>query len=126
MGSERDEVERIRRIRERQLAARHPHAADRKRQQHISARYETSKVTVQDVLFNISAKWWGMIIGGSAGFVLALILDRVLHLRLPKIDALWVEYVWYSLVFFGVVLGRGLARAMDWSEEDHEKLVLRR
>ena len=126
MSKERDEIERILRIRERQLRARDPLAREKKEQQLAAARYKKQKITVQDVLSNIPAKWWGMIIGGLVGFILALVLDQVLHVKLVKIDAFWVEYMWYSLVFFGVVMGRGLAMAVDWSEDDYDKLVMRR
>jgi hypothetical protein len=124
--SDRDEIERIQRIRERQLRSRDPTAAQRKVQRQVAARYRPSKVTLRDVMAHIPAKWWGMIVGGLVGFVLALVLDQVLHVRLVHIDAFWVEYMWYSLVFFGIALGRGLAAAMDWSEDDYDALVGRK
>lgn len=124
--SDRDEIERIRRIRERQLAARDPTAAERRAQKQLASRYAHKKITLLDVVQNIPAKWWGMIIGGLLGFILALVLDQVLHVRIPNVDAFWVEYMWYTLVFFGVAIGRGLAAAMDWSEDDHRMEVLRK
>jgi hypothetical protein len=126
MSSERDEIERIRRIRERQLRARDPLAREREWQQNIARRQQKGKITFWDVLANIPAKWWGMILGALVGFVLALVLDRVLHVRLVNVDAFWVEYMWYALIFFGIVMGRGLAMAIDWGEEDYDMLVRRR
>ena len=126
MSSERDEIERIRRIRERQLRARDPMAREREWQQNIARRQQKGDITFWDVLANIPAKWWGMILGALVGFVLALVLDRVLHVRLVNVDAFWVEYMWYALIFFGIVMGRGLAMAIDWGEEDYDMLVRRR
>jgi hypothetical protein len=124
--SERDEIERLRRLRERQLAARDPTAKDRQFQKTLASRYVKKRVTLIDVVSNIPAKWIGTILGGVIGFILALVLDQVLHLRLPNVSGFWVEYIWYSLVFLGVAMGRGLAAAIDWSEEDYDHLVLRK
>jgi hypothetical protein len=121
-----DDLERIRRIRDRQLRARDPLAAQRKSQRLAATRYTRPKVSFRDVMRDIPGKWRGMIIGGFIGFLLALVLDRVLHLRFPKISTFWASYVWYSLIAFGVILGRVLAMAMDWSEEDYDKLVRRK
>ena len=124
--SDRDEIERIRRIRERQIAARDPTAEERRVQKKVAARYKKQRITALDVVQNIPAKWWGMILGGLIGFIAALVLDKVLHVRIPNVDAFWVEYMWYSLVFFGVAMGRGLAAAMDWSEDDYRMEVSRK
>jgi hypothetical protein len=55
-----------------------------------------------------------------------MVLDRVLKIRpLPQIDAFWVEYIWYTLVLFGVAIGRLVGAALDWQAEDHDKMVVR-
>ncbi len=126
MGNRNDDLERIQRIRDRQLRARDPLAAQRKSQRLAASRYTPTKVSVREVMREIPGKWRGMIIGGFFGLLLALVMDRVLHLKLPRIDAFWANYVWYSLVLFGVIVGRVLAMAMDWSEEDYDKLVRRK
>lgn len=126
MSNQNDDLERIRRIRDRQLTARDPLAAQRKSQRLAATRHKRTKVSFREVMREIPGKWRGMIIGGFAGFLLALALDRVLHLRLPQIGTFWASYIWYSLVAFGVILGRVLAVAMDWSEEDYDKLVRRK
>jgi hypothetical protein len=116
--SNRDEIERIQRIRDQQIRARDPRARDRKRQQKISARYREETFSFQDLLRSIPTKWWGMLIGGIIGLVLAIVLNKTI-----ETEASWVEYVWYVIVLAGIVLGRGVGAAMDWSEEDHKKLV---
>jgi hypothetical protein len=118
MSKRNDEIERIQRIRDQQIRARDPRARDRKRQQKVRARYREETFSFQDVLRNIPAKWWGMIIGGIIGLVVAIALNKAI-----EIEASWMEYVGYVIVLFGIVLGRGVGAAMDWSEEDHKKLV---
>ena len=126
MSNRNDDLERIRRIRDRQLQARDPLAAQRKSQRLAATRYVRPKVGFREVMREIPGRWRGMIIGGFAGLFLALVLDRVLRLKVPQIGAFWSTYIWYSLVIFGVIVGRVLAMAMDWSEEDYDKLVLRK
>ncbi|MCK5644131.1 MAG: hypothetical protein KAJ19_25250, partial [Gammaproteobacteria bacterium] len=100
------------------IRARDPRARDRKQQQKIRARYREETFSFQDLLRSIPAKWWGMIIGGIIGLVFAIVLNKVV-----ETEASWMEYVWYVIVLFGVALGRRVGAAMDWSEEDHKKLV---
>jgi hypothetical protein len=116
--SNRDEIERIQRIRDQQIRARDPRARARKRHQKVSARYTEPTFSFQDLLKSIPAKWWGMIIGGMIGLIFAIVLNKAI-----ETEASWMEYVWYGIVLFGIVLGRGVGAAVDWSEEDHKKLV---
>ena len=118
MSDRNDEIERIQRIRERQIKARDPRAHHRKHQQKVSARYTEPTFSFQDLLKSIPAKWWGMIIGGIIGLVFAIVLNKVI-----ETEASWMEYVAYVIVLAGIVLGRGVGMAMDWSEEDYKKLV---
>jgi len=118
MSNRNDEIERIQRIRDQQVRARDPRAHDRKRHQRVSARYEEETFSFQDLLKSIPTKWWGMIIGGIIGLVFAIVLNK-----LVETDVSWIDYVWYLVVFACVVLGRGVGAAVDWSEEDHKKLV---
>ena len=118
MSNRKDEIERIQRIRDQQIRARDPRAHDRKRQQKVSARRSEKKFSFQDLLRSIPTKWWGMIIGGIIGLVAAIVLNKAI-----EAEASWMEYVGYVIVLAGIVLGRGVGAAMDWSEEDHKKLV---
>ena len=118
MSNRNDEIERIQRIRERQIKARDPRAHHRKHQQKIRERYKEETFSFQDLLKSIPTKWWGMIIGGMIGLIAAIVLNKVV-----ETDVSWIDYVWYLVVFACVVLGRGVGAAVDWSEEDHEKLV---
>jgi len=126
MGSDRDEIERMRRIRERQLHARDPLAKEKEFQRRVAGRRTETRFALSRVFEALPAKWWGMILGGLCGFVVALVLDRVLHIKVVNVDAFWANYLWYGLIFAGVVIGRGLAMSLSWSEEDYDKLVRHR
>lgn len=122
--SNRDELERLRRLRERQIAARNPHKKQLKHDQKVRGKFAKKNESLKDILAVISPTWWGTIIGGIVGFVLATVFHLVLRIKPLKLDAFWVEYLWYTLVLFGVVIGRILGAALDWQDE-HEKTVVR-
>ena len=118
--SDQNEIERIERIRERQLRARDPKAYDKKIMRHVSAGYrKKSQLTFRDVLRDIPGKWWGMLCGGIFGLVVAVLVNVAL-------EASWAKYLGYLIVFACVVIGRLLGTVLDWREEDHTKLVGRR
>jgi hypothetical protein len=119
MSSQDDEIERLKRLRERQLSDRDPRKRDKRFQYRVSQRPK-KKLTVEDVLKDIPSKWWGMIIGGIIGIALAI----VVNIALGEI-ASWIQYVGIIIVLSLVVLGRLLGAAVSWREEDHEKLVKR-
>ena len=119
MGSQNDEIERLKRIRERQLSDRDPGKRDKRFQYKVSQRPK-KKLTVEDILKDIPSKVWGMIIGGIIGVALAIALNAALGEILP-----WIQYVGIIIVLGLVVLGRLLGAATSWREEDHEKLVKR-
>ncbi len=121
MSSQNDEIERIKRIRERQLQLRDPKAKDRQIQSRVASRYEKEKVTVNSVIRDIPGKWIGMFLGAIIGFILAIAINL-----LVDFPAAWMEYLVYFIVLVCVVMGRGLGAAMDWRDEDHEALVKRR
>ena len=124
--SNKDEIERIRRLTERQLRARDPRNKQRKHDRLVSKKFQKKNDTLLDVLQEIPVTWWGMILGGLLGFMIALVLDKVLKVRpIPQLDAFWVEYIWYMLIFFGIAIGRLLGSVLDWQDEDHDKMVVR-
>ena len=119
--SDRDsEIERIRRIRDRQLSARDPGKRERKFQQKISGRHR-KQLTFGEALRDLSGKVWGMIIGAIIGLVFAVVLNLAI-----ETETSWVQWVGYITVFAGVAIGRVLGAALDWRDEDHDALVGRR
>jgi hypothetical protein len=120
MSRQDDEIERLKRIRDRQIRLRDPKAKDRAAQHKIASRYKEEKITAGSVIRDIPGRWLGTIFGGIFGIVIAV----AFHL-LVQYDAFWIEYVGYFIVLVCLVLGRGLGAAMDWREEDHDALVKR-
>jgi len=119
MGSQQDEIERLKRLRERQLSDRDPRKRDKRFQYRVSQR-PPKKLRFQEILKDIPSKWWGMIIGGVLGLALAIVLHLAMGEKAP-----WIQYVGIILFLGLVVLGRLLGAAVSWREEDHDKLVKR-
>jgi hypothetical protein len=114
--SEQDEIDRIRQIREEQIRARDPRKKDAKFYQKVSTRPTYDEVTWEEILKDIPIKWWGTILGGVIGLIVGLVLNMM-------VEASWAQLALPVTTLAGVAMGRGLGMAMDWSEEDHDKLV---
>jgi hypothetical protein len=121
MSRRDDEVERLRRIRDRQLQLRDPMANRREVQHRVSSRYQPEKLTLAGVVREIPGKWLGTLLGGLIGILLGVLFDLVV-----AIDAWWVAYVPYVIAFAGFAVGRMLGAVLDWREEDHDALVQHR
>ena len=118
--SDKDEIERLKRIRDRQIRLRDPQAKDREVQHRIASRYKKPKLTVKSILEDIPGKWMGTILGAILGTVVAVTLNLTLDFEVA-----WIEYALYLIVAICAAMGRALGAAMDWREEDHEALVKR-
>jgi hypothetical protein len=114
MSRPNDELERIKRIRDQQLAARDPRARDRAVQERVRARRQTRKLTFKNLLADFTAKWTWMVTGGIIGAILAIVVHLIFK-------AAWAEYVGYGLILFGIVVGRVLGSVRDWGDEDWDK-----
>jgi hypothetical protein len=111
MSRQNDELERIKRIRERQLQDRDPRARDRVFHGQLSSRRRGKKLTLQNVIKDFQAKWTWMAGGAIIGIVLAVLLNLVLQ-------ATWAQYAGYFIVLFCIVLGRVFGAIRDWGDED--------
>jgi hypothetical protein len=120
MSSQNDEVERLRRLRDRQISLRDPKAKDHAIQHKIAQRYKPKKLTLASVIEAIPGRWIGMFFGGLFGLIIAIAINV-----LVDFPAAWMEWIAYLLILVGVFLGRGLGAAMDWTDEDHDALVKR-
>ena len=118
--SDQEEIERLKRIRDRQIRLRDPQAKDHEIQHRIASRYEKPKLTLESIIKDIPGKWMGMIVGGILGIIIAVTLNVVLDFEVA-----WMEYALYLIVAICAAMGRALGAAMDWREEDHEALVKR-
>jgi hypothetical protein len=120
MSQDRDEIERLQRLRERQLQLRDPKAKDNEIQHRISKRYKKEKLTVGGVIRDLPGKWLGTIFGAIVGVIIAIAFNL-----LVESEAFWIEYVGYFIILICLVMGRGLGAAMDWRDQDHKALVKR-
>ncbi len=118
--SDNDEIERLKRIRDRQIQLRDPQAKDREVQHRVASRYKKPELTVKSIIKDIPGKWMGTILGAIVGIIIAVALNLALDF-----EAAWMEYAIYLIVAICAAMGRALGAAMDWREEDHEKLVKR-
>ena len=120
MSSQNDEIERIKRLRERQIRLRDPRAKDHEIQHKIAQRYKPRKLTLASVIEDVPGKWWGMLFGAIIGLIIAITINV-----LVDFPSYWMEWIIYLLVLIGGVTGRFLGAAMDWTDEDHDALVKR-
>ena len=67
MGRQNDELERIKRIRDQQLAARDPTHATGSLQAKVRARRQIKKLTFKNLLSDFTAKWTWMVQVGLSG-----------------------------------------------------------
>jgi len=111
MSRQDDEIERLRRLRDRQLADRDPHAKDKRFYQDVSHRRKGKKFSLSNIVADFQAKWTWMLVGGIIGAVAALAMVLVFKEK-------WAEYVGYGFIVFGIVMGRLFGAVRDWGDED--------
>jgi len=111
--SDKDELERIKRIREQQIAVRYDPDGKRARYEKINMqRRQGAKVTLRSLLKDIPNKVWWSLVGGLIGLVFLLILQR-----LPDAPA-WGLYLGLGAIVFGLVIGFVLGKQRDSGKED--------
>ena len=111
MSRQSDELERLKRLRERQLSDRDPQARDRAFHQQISTRRRGRQFTLRGLIKDFQAKWTWMLAGGLIGAIAAVLMILVFKEK-------WAEYVGYGFIVFGIVLGRLFGAVRDWGDED--------
>src|SRR5512136_2184260 len=99
MSRQENEVERIRRIRDQQLAARDPRAKERAFYSKVSQRRKVRSFTFKNILADFQAKWTWMAVGGIIGALAAIVIILLFKAR-------WAEYVGYAMIAFGIIVGR--------------------
>lgn len=112
--SDKNEIDRLERLREQQLRARDPKKKDRQQARMISEKYRRrKKLTLGDIVKEIRGGWWGILVGGLVGAALGLLLQRQLDTS---------SLVLYLLILIGIVVGRVVGMVADWREEDYSRL----
>jgi uncharacterized protein YacL len=111
MSNRNDEIERLTRLRDRQLNARDPMAHNTQLQHRISGqRRGKKKMSFEDMLKAIPRKWWGLIIGLAAGVVIWIILTLIT-------TAFWVDLVGLVLGLILAIVGFIIGQAFDARNE---------
>jgi len=111
--SDKDEIERIKRIRDQQIRVRYDPDEKKARYDKISVqRRQGTKVTWKSVLKDVPDKVWWSLLGGLIGVVFMLII-----LRLPNPPS-YALYIGLAGVVFGLVVGFILGKQRDSGKED--------
>ncbi len=111
MSKKSDEVERLRRLRQRQLTARDPLAKQRKVDRKVSARRGKQKTSFSfRAMLEMPYQWRGAIVGALLGMGISIVLTLTLENK-------WTEIIGLLIVVFLAVLGVVFGQAMDAREE---------
>lgn len=111
MSKQNDEIERLRRLRERQLQARDPHAKQRKIDRKVATRRRKQKQSFSlRAMLDMPYKWRGAIIGALLGMGISIVLPMV-------VKSEWIEIIGLLLVLFLAIIGIVFGQAFDEREE---------
>lgn len=111
--SDKDEIERIKRIRDQQIKVRYDPDEKKARYNQISVkRRQGTRVTARSVLKDIPSKVWWSLVGGLIGLVFMLIVTR-----LPDAPD-YAIYIGLAGVGFGLGVGFILGKQRDSGKED--------
>lgn len=112
MPKQNDEVERLIRIRDKQLQARDPQKKARKTQQNISKRYRSSRkpVTAKGIFSDIPKKWTGFVIGLFLGFFVLILLPFF-------VDSTSTDLIGFSVMAVLAFMGFAIGQAADTKSE---------
>ncbi len=104
---DKDEVERIRRIRDRQISARDPTVKLNQRGQRIATQLRGgNRYGFGDALKDIKSAWIWMVVLGILGLLGGLLFMQLM-------PAWWSPYVAVVLTFAGGLVGRILGQLID-------------
>lgn len=115
MGKQSDEIERLERLRERQLKARDPLAKQRRIERKVTARRRKLKKqeSLLSILTDVPRKWQGVVIGALAGMLISIVLTMA-------VEATWAEYAGLGAVLFLVLVGYSIGQGLDARDELRE------
>ena len=113
MSQRNNEAERLKRLREQQIAARDPLAKEKAYHSRMAAR-PRPKMTATSVIKDFQLKWSLMFAGGILGAIVAVILGLA-------VQASWVPLVAFALIAAGLIIGRVIGAVLDWRNEGWTK-----
>jgi uncharacterized protein YacL len=105
MSNQKNDVERLKRIRDKQLRARDPQKKVRKTQHNIASRYRSSRKpeTAKSVMADIPKKWLGFVIGLFLGFIVLVLLPMFVDSTSTDLIGIGVMV---ALAFLGFAVGQ--------------------
>ncbi len=107
MSKQSDELERLKRLRDRQIGARDPMKKQDKIQRQVSAKAQNrEKYTLSDALNDMPAKFTWMVAGGFIGLVVGGTIALVV--KVP-----WTPYLAIGLILFGLIAGAVAGNSVD-------------
>jgi VIT1/CCC1 family predicted Fe2+/Mn2+ transporter len=117
MSYSNDEQERLKRLRDRQIAARDPQAKERKISYKVSQRRKSTyrQTTVGDLFKSVPYRWVYMLVGvllGGAAFILIVFI-------LPQA---WDKYLGLIVLVILAIFGFIIGSSIDWREDIKRKL----
>ena len=107
-----NEQERLRRLREQQLAARDPLAKERKVSQKVATRRKTTykQTTVRDLRKALEHKWRGLMAGAIFGFIVFVAVVYFFP------DELY-QFIGFMAIFFFALVGFVVGASFDWRDD---------
>jgi VIT1/CCC1 family predicted Fe2+/Mn2+ transporter len=117
MAADKSELERLRRIRQQQLAARDPSKKQNKLQKTITHKHRSrsQSFSIGTMWTEVPSRWKGAFFGSLFGVIAIFVLPLVT-------DAEWATTVGFVLLFFMAVMGFLVGRSKD-AQDDLRKLV---
>ncbi|MCP4536573.1 MAG: TMEM165/GDT1 family protein [Chloroflexi bacterium] len=116
--SRNEELERLKRLRERQIQARDPKAKEKKtqsrvttRRKHLKRRNVSFQYMMRDMLQNMSYKFWGVIIGALFGTIISIVLALFLD------DVVMLAVLGLAITIILALLGLIFGSSFDWRDE---------
>ncbi len=111
MPTSDDEIRRLQRIRDQQLAARKPSEKRDKYFKEYHARHPDRKpMTLKEILLVFNNKWRGLFIGVLLGLLVWLVLSLL-------IDASWRDLAGAAVVVILGLLGVLIGASFDWRDD---------
>jgi hypothetical protein len=119
MSKQNEELERLMRLRERQIQARDPKAKEKKIQAKVTARRRklrrsrntSFQYMIQDMLRDMSYKFWGIIIGAVLGTIVSIVLALLLE------DIVMVAVLGLVITLVLILVGFIFGHSFDWRAE---------
>jgi len=112
MSNRKDEVERLMRLRQRQLSARDPHAKQREIDRRVAARRRKLRQqnSFLSIFTEVPFKWQGIVLGALIGLVILILLPLL-------VDAAWVDLAGLAAIIVLAIMGFFFGQALDVREE---------